>query len=87
MQASGRGETLKGIYCDTARAFDVLMAQSDALAKITNPLSSEQWRIVFDDCIAVGYRDCVLPQGKNPQRVKDLLADKEKTDDEPKDDD
>jgi len=62
---------MKSIDCNTDAARALLLAQPNA--RIRNIPNNALWRIDLDDCVAIAFKDSVLPQGKNPQRIAELL--------------
>ncbi len=61
------------IDCDTAVAYLALLDESDA--RPTQPRSEhELFRVYFNDCVAVAYNGKVLPQGRNPHRIAEIIA-------------
>lgn len=61
------------IQCNPSAAKDILLTDKDASLLPANRNSYELWRIQLDDAIAVGYQRGVLPQGKNPQHIFDVI--------------
>ena len=63
---------MTAIQCDTEQAEQLLLQQPDA-HEVTPNSPYELWRIYLNDAVAVAYRGKVLPQGRNPQRVAEII--------------